>query len=136
MYYDKKTQTFYKNNQDVLKNMIFTYNLYEIGFSKWELKTKQIEIIPTDFYTQVTFAIYYSRYNKKYKIQKTVLQLKDMPKNIELFIVDKWIDKMLQTDNILTDCGKTYYKQVLSHFQKYNSIEELHKNLFIFSKNT
>jgi hypothetical protein len=127
-------EEYYENDNAVLKNMIFSNSLYEKGFLSWKIKEKRIEIIPCHFYTQKTFIIYYLVNGQRKRVQQTMLEIETKPKDSEFFSIEKCIENNLAKSNVWTEYGKEKYKQVLKHFQKYTSIEELQNNLFIFQK--
>jgi hypothetical protein len=134
MYYYKAYEEYYESDNAILKSMIFSNSLYEKGFLSWTIKEKQIEVIPCHFYTQKTFIIYYLFNGRRKRVQQTVLETETKPKDSEFFSIEKYIENNLTKSNFWTEYGKEIYRQVLKHFQKYTSIEELQNNLFIFKK--
>lgn len=134
MYYNKETDTYYENDQSLLRLMIFDNRLYEKGFTQWTVKRTLVEVFPNVTRIKNTFIIYYFYNGKKRKVQMTVFQVDSKPSKREYSTVEKWVAKSLSQDNLLTEYGKAYYQQVLTHFKKYLSIKELQNNLFFFNK--
>ena len=130
MYYSRFNYMYYENEQDILKHLILQNYLYKKGFLDWKVKEKKVEIIPSIWVTKKIFTIKCLP-NSYYKtVQCTVFEINEKPINGELFTIENYVKECFSKHNIITEEGK----QLLSHFQKFSTIEELQNNLFIFEK--
>ena len=137
MLYCKETNTYYANETELLKHMIFYTDAYVQGLISWKVKEKRVEEMPNVFYIKKTYYLYCyydciipkGRIEKK-RFQKTVYELSATSMNTQFYTVEKYIEKNLQKDRHWTDYGKKYYSKVLEHFRKYQTLEELKNNLF------
>lgn len=130
-YYSSQEKRSYKNESDILREMIFAKGLHTIGFNSWQVKNKIVNFMNQD-YIQKTYTIYYTRNNKRTSTQKTVYEInKKEEKNQNFFTIENYIEYAINSNNILTPYGKYVYSQLLLHYTKYTSITELKNNLFI-----
>ncbi len=127
MYYNKQENCYYKNDEAVLRSLIYSHSLYEIGFSHWVVTVKTEEVMPEVVYTKKTFIIY-GRNNTRRR--ETVYEITKLPQGAELYKVENWIEYAIQQPNILTEYGKQHYAKVLEHFKNNPTVKDLQANLF------
>lgn len=127
-YYSPQEKRNYKNENDILREMIFMKSLHATGFNSWQVKKKIINFMNKD-YIQKTYIIYYTRNDKRTSTQKTVYEINEKEENF--FTVENYIKYKINSNNLLTPYGKYVYSQLLLHYTKYTSIIELKNNLFI-----
>ena len=130
-YYSPQEKRNYKNENDILREMIFVKGLHATGFNSWQVKKKIINFM-NQSYTLKTYIIYYTRNDKRTSTQKTVYEISEREeKNQNFFTVENYIKYAINSNDILTPYGKYVYSQLLLHYTKYTSITELKNNLFI-----
>lgn len=127
-YYSPQEKRNYKNENDILREMIFIKGLHTTGFNSWQVKKKIINFMNKD-YTLKTYTIYYTRNGKRTSTQKIVYEINEKGENF--FTIENYIKYKINSNNLLTPYGKYVYSQLLLHYTKYTSITELKNNLFI-----
>lgn len=129
-YYSPQEKRSYKNENDILREMIFAKGLHTTGFNSWQVKIKIVNFM-NQSYIQKTYIVYYTRNDKRTSTQKTVYEMNEKEESQYFFTVENYIKYAINYNDILTPYGKYIYSQLLLHYTKYTSIAELKNNLFI-----
>lgn len=132
MFYSKKYEKFYENEDAMLLATIYAEKLEDAKLIKYCFTEAVEELLPGIVVNKRIYCIVFNNYSGTKKMTHTVYCI-EKPLNKEYFSIEKRINYLLQR-KAYSEYGMAYNRALIEHFKKYNTFEKLKNNPFKFDQ--